>query len=73
MVNWDKCTLQLQLWQPTITFHNFLREREDILWQIIAAIDILLFLRGRVHRNPLRTPLSTAMILQNVTTTFQMS
>ena len=28
-----KCKLQLQSWQPTITFHNFLRgEREDNFW-----------------------------------------
>ena len=33
-LNLDKCMLQLQSWQPTITFHNFVKRggRENTFW-----------------------------------------
>ena len=53
-LNLGKCILQLQLWQPTVTFHNFLRRGcEDNFWQISSEIDVLLFLRGKgARRSP---------------------
>ena len=38
--------LCLQQWQPAITFHNFLRGCDDYFGNIIAEIDIFLFLKG---------------------------
>ena len=49
-LDFRECRLQLQSWQPTITFHNFLMGgREDDFPQTIAEIDILLCLRGGTH------------------------
>ena len=39
MLNLDKCMLQLQSWQPTVTFHNFLKGGENNFWKIIDEID----------------------------------
>ena len=46
-LNFDKYMLQLQSQQPTIMFHNILKGRQkDYFGQIIAEINILLFLKG---------------------------
>ena len=46
-LNLGKSMLQLQSWQLTITFHNIPKgRRKDDFRQVIAEIDVLLFLRG---------------------------